>query len=128
MRDGWLDLAVDMAAVHRLTRLATEDVITAPLRDRVVEYAYDRARRRSYATAEFEAGRFDPSVPGAWSELAQDDEAAPKLATLVTCRWCASVWVAAGVVAVRRCSWWPPLGRLLALSSASTLAAVLEYG
>lgn len=125
---SWLVLVEEAAAVHRLTKLATDDTITAGPRDRVVEWAYDRARRRGYVREEFDAGRFDPAVPNAWSQLAQDDAAAPKLAVLVTCRWCASVWVAAGVAVVRRCSWWPAMRRLLALSSASTLLARLEDG
>jgi hypothetical protein len=66
---------------------------------------------------------------GDWAEMAMADEAdAPKLATLVTCRWCAGVWIAAGVVLARRVAprQWAPVAEVLAVAAAGTLVAGLE--
>jgi hypothetical protein len=120
------DLALDAIAVHRLTRLATADEITQPARDWIIEGAYDRAHRRSYASMQQSAGVVDLGLPGGWQELVEHDENAPKLATLVTCRWCASIWIGFGVLVVRRRRWWRPVANVLGWSSVSTLLAGLE--
>lgn len=120
---GW---ALDAIAVHRLTRLATADEITQDLRDWLIEKAYDRAHRRSYARTQHEERVVDLGLPGGWQELVEHDEAPPKLATLVTCRWCASVWIGLGVLVVRRQRWWRPIAHALGWSSVSTLIAGLE--
>ena len=120
------DLCIDVLAVHRLTRLATADEITQGPRDRIIEWAYDRARRRSYAVTLHEAQSVDLSQPGGWQDVVTHDSAPPKLATLVTCRWCASVWLAAFVVVVGDSRWWRRGAVALAMSSASTLVAGME--
>jgi hypothetical protein len=86
-------LTVGALAVHRLTRLATEDELTASLR-----------RRISSAAPE---GR---------------------LAYLVTCPWCVSVYVAAGWAAltVAAPAVTAPAGAVLAWSSVTGLLASLE--
>lgn len=111
-----MTVLVDVLAVHRLTRLATADTLTAPVRNRLIADAYRRA------------DRFDPDVNIDWTEYAMADEDAPRLAVLLTCRWCASMWIAATVVLIRRRipRAWSPIARLLALSTASTLVAGLE--
>ncbi len=111
-----IDLVVDLFATARLTRLVTADSITAPLRDRLIEQAY-LTRPHFPGGADFD-----------WTEYAMADADAPKLAVLLTCRFCASVWVAFGVVAARRLAprAWAPVATALALSSASTLLAGLE--
>jgi len=116
-----LRLAIDAAAAYRLTRLVTADSITAPLRDRWVEAAY-------VAQGRAEQHRPHPVVPNAWSEEAMADENPPKLAELVVCRWCAGMWLSAGVVAARRLApdLWEPLATVLALSAGAALLARLE--
>lgn len=107
----------DALATYRLTRLATADVILAAPRNAVCRWAY---RNRLTAVA--------GEGPQPWADLAMDDESAPKLATLVTCRWCAGMWVAFGVVAARRLfpRAWQPVARALALSAGAALVARLE--
>lgn len=110
-------LLVDAVAAYRLTKLVTDDVITAPIRDRIVEAAYERAG----VTIERTSGE-------TWSDVAIGDENAPKIATLVTCRWCAGVWIGAGVVAARRLAprAWQPVAEALSLAAAAALIAGLE--
>jgi hypothetical protein len=109
-------LLLDALAVHRLSRLVAEDTITEPVRDAVVATAYRRA------------GADTRPELMSWTEWAAEDSDAPKLATLVTCRWCVGTWVAMGVVVLRRLSprAWEPVAEVLALSSVGTLVAGLE--
>ena len=108
---------VDALAAYRLTRLVTADTITEPPRDQLVKWAYGHAGV---------ADRKHPDV--SWSELAMADDEAPKLATLVTCRWCTGVYVAIGVTVARRVAprWWAPVADMLATASAAALVAGLE--
>jgi hypothetical protein len=77
------------------------------------------------------AGRH-PSMAAAaegqgWQAVAEADPDVPKLAELVTCRWCAGMWVSLGIVLVaRRFRWWPPIAQALAMSAAAALLAQLE--
>lgn len=114
------ELVVDALAVHRLTRLVTEDVITQPARAVVIRWAY---RMWSGNPTALE-GMSDVDV----DDLPLNDDEAPKVADLIKCRWCTSVWIAGFVVVARRyCPRvWDPLGRALALSTVGTLAAGLE--
>lgn len=116
-------LAVDALAAYRITRLVTADVLTAGPRDGVVRWAYRRAGREAIEQPM-------PDVPGAWSEVAMADEDPPKLATLVTCRWCTGVWVAAAVVAARRLAprWWAPIANVAAVAACVALIAAAEDG
>ncbi len=115
-----LDLAVDVLAAYRLTRLATADVISEPVRQSVV-------RRVGVAVPGPGADTEEPTTA---EGLVAADPAPPKLATLVTCRWCAGMWVAGGVGAARR--WapeaWRPVAWALALSAGAALLAGLEDG
>jgi hypothetical protein len=63
-------------------------------------------------------------------EVVESLDHPPRLATLVTCRWCAGVWIAGGVAAARRCAptAWDPVARGLALAAAAVLLAGLEDG
>lgn len=111
-----LELAIDAAAVHRLTRLVTADSLTEPARSalvRSVGVSID-ADELAHEAVELLRGR--------------DPRGVPRTADLVTCRWCASVWVSFGVLAARRLfpRMWDPVARALALSSVSTLIAGLE--
>jgi hypothetical protein len=115
-----IDLLTDMLAAHRLTRMVTADVLTEPMRERLIEATYVAAGR-----AEEEAASFPNRT---WQERVEYDEDPPKLATLLTCRWCASMWLAFGIVAARQLAprAWPVVARALALSSAAALLATLE--
>jgi len=113
------DLAIDLLATHRLTRLVTADVLTQSARDRLVGWSY---RQRGWTEDDT-----DIEPASGWADYAQVDPTAPKLATLLTCRWCASVYLGAAVVAARR--WLPGWGYVataLAASSAAALLAAME--
>lgn len=116
----------DALATYRLTRLVTADVVLDGPRDQLVRWAYRRAGRANEVwEAEAELG---PVTPGQWAGLAMADDNPPKLATLVTCRWCAGMWIALGVVAARRLCprAWAPLARALTYSAGAALLARLE--
>ena len=111
-----LVLLVDALACWRLTRLVTADTITAPLRARIYRWAY---RRHQLDVSGME-GDLDAMVDA-------DGAAAPRLATLVRCQLCASVWIAAGVV-FARCATpdvWAPVAAALAVAAVSALLARL---
>jgi hypothetical protein len=113
-----LDLAVDLLAAYRLTRLATADVVSESIRQAVV-------RRVGVA----EPGP-DEAIGSTAQDLVAADPEPPKLATLVTCRWCAGMWIAGGVGAARSLAprAWSPVAWSLALSAGAALIARLEDG
>lgn len=108
-------MIVDVLAVFRVTRLVVKDDITEPPRKALVELAYSMAGRRMLV----------PDSDATAIEIVATDPEPPKIARLVTCPWCASIYVAFGVVAARR--WaprlWGPLADALALSAAAGLLA-----
>lgn len=108
---------IDALAAYRLTRLVTKDVLLDELRDDIIRGAY--ARRGD--------GRQPPAQLN-WTDMAMHDPDAPKLATLITCRWCAGMWISLGVVAARRVApgLWGPLARALAFSAGAALISRLE--
>jgi hypothetical protein len=110
----WFELVVDALATYRLTRLATADVISEPARMALL--------RRVGATPP--PGEEDPSA----QQVVEAMDDPPRLATLVTCRWCAGMWIAAGVAAARRGApgAWDPVARGLALAASAVLLARLE--
>jgi hypothetical protein len=110
----WPDLLVDALATYRLTRLATADVISEPVRMAVL-------RRVGAAPP---PGSGDPTA----QEVVESLKDPPRLATLVTCRWCAGIWIAAGVAGARHVfpRAWQPAARGLALSAGAVLLARLE--
>jgi hypothetical protein len=112
----WLTLLVDVLATYRLTRLVTADVISEPARRVVLKKV----------GAEAPAGSDDPSA----QQIVESMKRPPRLATLVTCRWCAGIWIAAGVTIARSFAprAWTPIARGLALSSGAVLLARLEDG
>jgi hypothetical protein len=112
----WLVLLVDVLATYRLTRLVTADVISEPARRVVL------AKVGARAPSDLD----DPSA----QEIVESMKRPPRLATLVTCRWCAGVWIAAAVTVVRARApqLWSPLARGLALSSGAVLLARFEDG
>lgn len=106
-----LDLVLDVLAVHRLTRLITADKITEPARNVLIGLAY---------------GDFIADADTNWTERYELDDDPPKLAYLIHCRWCASVWAAVAVLAMRRTRAGRSARTVLALSSASTLLVSIE--
>lgn len=124
------DHAVDALAAFRLTRLATADSITQDAREAVLSWAM----RNNDDPPSFHDATWPPDLDADrpmqhWVEAHREHhEPIPKLADLVTCRWCASVWVSLGVVAARRLAprLWGPLARALAMSALAALLARLE--
>lgn len=115
-----MELAVDALAVHRLTRLATADTITEPLRWSLVADLIVFKQQHQLTPTQDDAADAAELVA-----LTQDP---PKLAVLVTCRWCAGAWVTAAAMLLRwrRPRAWAAIARPLAVASASTLLAGLE--
>lgn len=114
-------LALDALATFRLTKLVVDDQLTAELRDAVIESAYETAGRAAQMR---ELHPEALTYPSGWAEaVVPNDPNAPKLAFLVTCPWCAGMWVALGVVAARRLvpRAWAPLARALAFSAVAGL-------
>jgi hypothetical protein len=128
-------LALDAIASYRLTRLATEDVITQPLRDDLIARTYENRGRspktpgnRPHAGWHDEAELPARRREGSWQAYGMDDPAPPKLVTLLTCRWCAGFWIGMLVIAARRLlpRVWQPAAEVLACSAAAALIARLE--
>jgi hypothetical protein len=110
----WWTLLVDVLATYRLTRLVTADVISEPAR---------RAVLRKVG-AEPPPDMDDPSA----EQIVESLQRPPRLATLITCRWCAGIWIAMGVTIARSFAprLWTPVARGLALSSGAVLLSGLE--
>lgn len=127
-----LQLLTDAAATFRLTRLVTEDVITLRPRAAVIAWAYGRRGVEDPATLlgaplifQERGPRRDAARRWAWDEGARLDEFPPPAAKLVTCSWCASVWLSVGVVILRRAvpRAWDLAARALGSSAAAGLVA-----
>lgn len=119
-------LLVDAVACYRLTRLVTADTITDPFREAVIAWAYVSDPEREEALPDRPAV-ITASGPDAWQQIVHIDVDPPKLATLVTCRWCSGIWVALGIVFIaRRFRGWPAFADALACSAAAALLAGLE--
>lgn len=110
----WFELLVDALATYRLTRLATADVISEPVRMAVVRRVGVEADPGEHETTAQEVVEAMPDPP--------------RLATLVTCRWCAGMWIAGGVALARRAApgMWDPAARGLALAATAVLLSRLE--
>lgn len=122
-----LVLTVDALAAYRLTRLVTADVIAEPVRRSVVMRSMgDDAPDSDDAPAvdHPEAADVTPTA----LEVVESLDDPPKLARLITCRWCAGIWIAGGVVAARRLAprAWDPVATAMALSAVAVLLARAE--
>lgn len=116
-----LRLVVDALATFRLTKLVTHDTLTLEAREAVIAGAYRRAGRDEWAEEQMAA-----EGPRSWQEdVVPNDPDPPKLATLVTCPWCAGAWLALGVVVARRLfpRAWSAVAEVFALSAAAGLVA-----
>lgn len=121
-----IDLATDALATYRLTRLVSADLITLAPRNRIIRALY-AARGDRQARDEQTEGA--PAADTDWTGLAiAHGPDAPKLAQLIVCRWCASIWIAAAVTVARHTMprQWAPVARLLACASAAGLLAARE--
>lgn len=116
-----IELLLDALASYRLTKLVVDDQLTAEARDAVIRWAYDRAP----AKPNVPAPAVDVTAPGSWADVVAEDDDPPKLAFLVTCPWCAGMWVSLGAVAASSLAprAWRPLRRALAMSAAAGLIA-----
>lgn len=115
-----IEHVVDALAVARLTRLVTRDKITEDARGAAVLVAYQRrdGYRRSH----------DDLTLREWATVPLQDAQAPRLAQLVTCSWCVSIYVALGVAIARR-RWpraWAPVADALAFSAVAGYGQALE--
>ena len=107
-------LVTDALAVHRLTRLVTKDAITQRPREAVIRRAYRGPRMRGGLS---------------WEDYAHSDPHPPAIAKLVTCSWCAGVWMAAAVAlcgAVLPERLWTLVSRMLATASVAGALALAE--
>lgn len=112
-----VELIVDLLAAYRLTRLATADIISEPVRQSLV----GRFVRS--------AGAAPPEPDRTAQELVDGMDDPPKLARLITCRWCAGIWIAGGVVLARSVAprAWEPVAKGLAFSAGAALIAGFEH-
>lgn len=85
-------------------------------------------RRRMVAAAGVPVAGDVTAVEAVEDLRGQNPVTVPKAAELITCRWCAGMWVSLGVVAARRLAprLWDPLARALAFSAGAALLAALE--
>jgi hypothetical protein len=120
-----LELALDTVAAYRLTRLATADTITEPLRGSIITASYAWNGDEDQLALQREANPFST-----WADLVSMDPEPPKMAKLVTCRWCAGWWISVLVVLMRRRHprLWQPVAEVAACSAAAALIARLEKG
>lgn len=117
---------VDALATYRLTRLVVTDALLDEVRVGVQIWLGEECRRcdhviDAHANPPGEAPRC--AIVGCSCALYVPRH--PKMAELLGCSWCVSVWIAAGVVVARRVAprLWGPVATLLA---ASTIAGVLS--
>lgn len=96
---------IDALAVYRLTRLATRDAITEQIRE-VIASELDTAQ-----------------TSGLISKSTRE-----KIDYLMSCDWCMSIWIAAGVVALKKYvpDVWNNLRYVLATSAVTGLIASNE--
>lgn len=117
-----IEALLDTLACYRLTRLITRDGLTVDLRAAVIRAAYGSQDALALPLPSWW------ETPAEWEERAREDDDPPKLAELILCPWCVSVWVAAGVLIARSRfpRAWAPVARLLALAAAAALVAANE--
>lgn len=89
----------------RLTRLVTDDVITQPARDRLtagLKQLSPAHKQHDTDWAQYEAlvqSALDNHQPLPEPPTPPDE---PRMVTLLTCRWCAGLWLSLAVVVIAR--------------------------
>lgn len=119
----WFEAVVFGLAAHRATRLVTADTITEAIRDRIVARAYGDPTVAGQEPLSAEEPDRPWTPEGGWSLYAEHDPNAPLLATLVTCRWCASVHLTAWLLLMAYIA--PKSARVLRYILAGSSVAVL---
>lgn len=87
-------LIVFALAVARVTRLVNEDVLLKGPRERLVAWAWGRRYGRQPVAARSEDGASLGQMP-MWQAAKANGAIEPQLAYLITCAWCASIYVGA---------------------------------
>lgn len=87
-------LLVYALAVARVTRLINSDVLLTGPRERLIAWAWARRYGGQMVFARDEIGRSLGQVP-IWRGAKANGAVEPKLATLIVCPWCASIYVGA---------------------------------
>jgi len=106
-----IDEIVDALAVARITRLVVEDRVPFGwLRARILK----AEKRRIFESHECE-GDLCTKHPGHFESTYVEE--------LLSCAWCASIWVGLLVLVARRLPGWRSLARVLAASEISGLLA-----
>lgn len=98
-----LVLAVAALAVHRITRLVTDDEIAAPVRRRIATYSPGPGQLRLPRTRGV----------GRW------------FGYLVTCPWCVSVYVGAVLAGILAAGGWPIVAWPAVAAATSSVAGLL---
>jgi hypothetical protein len=112
------EVAVDALAVYRLTRLVTADTITERPRGAIIRDAYQAAGKLD--------DEYIANLPlEKWTAHVAHDDDAPYAARFITCPWCASPYIALGVVMARRYipQVWHPIALVFAFSGVAGLAS-----
>lgn len=87
-------LLVYALAVARVTRLVTADVLLNNPRERVIAWAWQRRYGANLVSARTEDGTSLGQMP-MWQAVKAHGGLEPKLAYLISCPWCASIYVSA---------------------------------
>lgn len=137
-----LDVLTDALAAARLTRLVVSDTLTVSLRARLHQRypAEGTVLGEVWDVRPDGVGRFEawrgrrvsvrgvvvPSTGGAYLYVV-DEAGAHPIGVLTSCTWCASVWLAFGVVVLRQVAprLWSPVARVLAVSAVAGWAGGL---
>lgn len=124
MRMTLAALLVYALAVARVTRLINEDVLLDGPRDRLVSWAWARRYGGHLVNARAEDGSPLGQLP-MWRAAQANGAVEPKLAYLITCPWCASIYV--GAVAAPLWYWLGSSPWLLVPAAALAFSYVTGY-
>lgn len=115
MTHSFLLASIYALAVYRITRLVTEDSITASLREWLRGHAHEEQIRQWT-----EAGN-----PRTETRIGERRGVTLALWKLATCSWCVSLWIAAGAVLgfIYAASWFTYAMAVFAFSAVAGLIA-----
>lgn len=122
-----LELIVDLLAAYRLTRLATTDTFPPILAARAWLLRRYPDENTQFGDSEVVDGQTETGVRVVPLSLGWWIAERPHwLGELITCPWCASMWLAAGVVLVRDFAAWRWIALVLAFSAVAGLLSTWE--